>query len=447
MSDNNKNESLKYGVTRVFSETAQYLKHSDANVIANWGSSRSGKTYSILQLLCFICLDPEQFLKLPPKDHETLNIVVGGKTLTWVMRNIFPDFKEILKGMGFWNSDNWNGSERVYLLNGHKLSFVGFDGKSGEEKAHGLKSDILFLNEANYINYSIFQQLKQRNTNVILIDFNPNFGIEHWIMRKVMPSPGCKLIHSTYKDNTFLKAKQVANIESYEPTPINIKRGTADDTFWKIYGLGEMGIIKGLVLPNFKEVAEMPPLADCDKRFYGLDFGFSVDETALPEIRLFNGELFIEERIYETNLTSIHNPHNPNQMSIETRMNELSISKKANIWADLARPEMIADLHGCGWMVAKADKGPGSLYAGLLNLKRYKLNITSNSYNILKEFSNYKWKEGADGNPTSEPVDKFNHAIDAIRYGCWMECRPVGMSRRMVDTFKQDAGLGFYSGY
>jgi phage terminase large subunit len=54
--------------------------------------------------------------------------------------------------------------------------------------------------------------------------------------------------------------------------------------------------------------------------------------------------------------------------------------------------------------------------AGIDILKRHKIYVTKGSDNTIREFQNYKWQEDKNGNLLNKPIDKFNHAIDAVRY-------------------------------
>lgn len=94
----------------------------------------------------------------------------------------------------------------------------------------------------------------------------------------------------------------------------------------------------------------------------------------------------------------------------------IGINRSDEIIADSAEPKSIEELTRLGWNITPAEKGPDSIKNGIDILKRYKINITSDSPNLLKEFRSYKWAENKDGVPTNKPVDFLNHGMDAIRY-------------------------------
>ena len=140
---------------------------------------------------------------------------------------------------------------------------------------------------------------------------------------------------------------------------------------------------------------------------FGLDFGFTNDPSALEQVVLAHGELWIDEKIYSTGLT---NPE------IAERAKEQGVSGQQQIVADCAEPKSIRELQGCGLWVTASPKGADSIVSGLDILKRYKIHVTRRSLGILSNLRAYKWSKDRDGNTTNKPEDKNNHGIDAIRY-------------------------------
>lgn len=391
--------------SRIFSK----IHSANTRIIVNEGSSRSTKTFSILQHLILKCL------------ASRIRVTACREKLTWAKSTIIPDFTEVLKTQfGLWNELAWNKSESIYYFpNGSEFAFVGLD---EPQKFHGRKQDIGWVNEAVEISHKAFTQLLLRTTKQVILDYNPSFE-QHWIYDKVIPRDDCTLIHSTYKDNPFLEQEVREEIERLEPTPENERQGTADETSWKIYGLGERAAHKGLIFAKAKLCKELPPVADRKKDFYGLDFGFTNDPTALTQVVLAHGELWLRQRIYKRGLTNILNPSNPKQASIQGLFIALEIPKTAKIWADAAEPKSIADLRGCGYNVEAAVKGPDSVLTGIDTMLRYGINITEDSIDGIKEKNNYKWKENTAGDQTNVPIDAWNHFWDGARYGCVMELR------------------------
>jgi phage terminase large subunit len=96
-------------------------------------------------------------------------------------------------------------------------------------------------------------------------------------------------------------------------------------------------------------------------------------------------------------------------------MGELGLGWQDHIVSD-RKPEMIYELKKLGFNVEAAYKPAGIILARLDILKRFKIYITKRSVNLIKEFRNYKWKETKDGRTLNEPIDKFNHGVDALGY-------------------------------
>lgn len=408
--------TLDVPVSRVFREN---LKAIEGNrIIVNEGSSRSTKTYSILQLLI------GEALKRPIK------ITVSRAKLTWLKATVIPDFKSILKDQfGLWNESDYNKTDQIYRLGESEFHFVGLD---EAQKLHGRKQDIVWINEAIEAGNADFDQLKMRTTETIILDYNPSTD-SHWIYDKVIPRDDCAFIKSTYKDNPFLEPAIVQEIERFEPTPENIKAGTADETNWKIYGLGERAAQKGLIFEHVEYVDKMPELIDCKKSGGGLDFGYSVDPTTLIECRLAHGELWLDQLVYKTGLVNVKNDKMPSQQSIEGELEKLQWPKQKQIVADSAEPKSIREIQSVGFTVVGAVKGPDSVRAGIQTLKQYKINITKRSVDLIKERNNYKWKEDKTGKAKQDPVDAFNHGWDAVRY--WASRNLVSKKERQLKVY------------
>jgi phage terminase large subunit len=140
-------------------------------------------------------------------------------------------------------------------------------------------------------------------------------------------------------------------------------------------------------------------------RWLGLDFGFN-DPTALVEVRLSEGKLWLDEVIYRQHMT------NPEIYNV-IKSNGLT---DVQVVADSAEPKSIEELRRLGTRIEPARKGADSVRVGIATLQRYTLCVTRESANIRKELSNYKWKVDGSGDITNEPCDMFNHSLDAVRY-------------------------------
>ncbi len=351
-------------------------------IIVNQGGSRSGKTFSILQLLALV------------KAFEGTDMVfsIVRKTMPALKASAMRDFFEILKANDLYDERNHNKTENTYLLNGNLFEFMSLD---QPQKKRGAKRTYLFINEANELNLEDWIQLSLRTEKQIYLDFNPSMD-EHWIYDILIPRQDCTFIHSTYLDNLkFLPEEMVREIE-------NLK--SVDQNYWRIYGLGEIGQIKGLVFTNWEVVDEYP--LECKWTSYGLDFGFSNDPTALIKVGYSGGDLYLDEMIYSRGLTN---------QDIGKWMNQIGITKADEIIAD-NQPKCIYEIRLEGFNIKPTFKGQDSIITGIDIMKRQKFKVTKRSVNLIRELKNYKWKEDAAGNALNVPVDRFNHGIDAVRY-------------------------------
>jgi phage terminase large subunit len=301
----------------------------------------------------------------------------------------YRDFFDILNKYGLYDEAKHNKSDYTYTLNGNLFEFISLD---QPQKKRGARRDFLFCNEANELTWEDFFQLLVRTTDRIWIDYNPSDSF-HWIYDRLLTRDDVTYIQSTYKDNPFLDRTIVDEIERLQST---------DEDYWRIYGLGERGMSRATIFQfQIAEEAKGKVIS------LGMDFGFTNDPTSLVRVSLDGENLYIQELLYHTNLTN---------QDIAQKLTELGLTRFDEIWADSAEPKSIEELHRMGWNVKPTAKGADSIMAGIDILKRYKIHITKDSKNLIREMQNYKWQEDKNGNLLNKPIDAFNHAIDATRY-------------------------------
>jgi|TARA_R110000751_G_scaffold108772_2_gene205505 phage terminase large subunit len=307
------------------------------------------------------------------------------------------DMIEILEKEGYYNVEDHNKSDQTYNLFGNTLEFISLD---QPQKVRGRKRNILFINEANEIDFESWTQLSLRTTDKIIIDYNPSDEF-HWIYEKVMTRDDAEFFKSTYMDNPFLPDSTIQEIERLKD---------ADENYWRVYGLGERGKSRSLVFDNVGEVDRIPE--NSKEISFGLDFGYSNDPTTLIRIHQRDNELYFEELIYSTGLTN---------QDICEEFRSLEIRRTAEIFADSAEPKSIEEIYRQGYNIKPTKKGKDSIKVGIDLMRSHKLFVTSGSLNLIKEFRNYKYKEDKNQRILNEPIDRFNHGIDAIRYGLIMK--------------------------
>lgn len=367
--------------TTVFDKNLKAYNHP-YRYIVNKGSTRSSKTYSLLQLLFFIA----EYSDKP----KVISIV--SESMPHLKKGCIRDFKEILQKENKWNARQWNATDKMYRINNCIIEFFSADNPS---KVHGPSRNILYINECINIEYEVFRQLAIRTTETIFLDCNPCF--EFWLDQKVLLNDDAILIHSTYRDNEYLTEAQVKEIES--------NRG--DKNWWQVYGEGLTGSLKGSIMANWEVVKEMPPTYK--NRWIGIDFGFTNDPTAIVDIRLSEGELWIDELLYDKGYDN---------MMISNTLRSYGIPQDTPIVADSAEPKSISEIRSQGWRVEPAQKGKDSIVTGISILNRYRKRITQRSTNIINEYRNYRWQTDINGEATNRPIDRYNHSIDAQRYVC-----------------------------
>lgn len=365
---------------------------SEKPICVHQGGTSSGKTYAILQYL--ITVAASQSGKV---------ITVVGQDIPNLKVGAYRDAQNIIENEPFFQQQlaDLNKSNRIFTFVTN--SIIEFNSYSDEQDAKSGKRTHSFFNEANGIGFGIFEQINMRTSEQTIIDFNPS--ARFWAHDKLYGLDEVDWFRSTFDDNEFIEPQIKKKILSYEPTEENKERGTANEYRWRVYGLGEVGRLEGLVFPDWQQTNEWPD--EYKWQIFGLDFGFTNDPTALVEIRYAHGNLYWKQHIYETGMT------NPD---ISNRLQQLEHGKRDMIVADSAEPKSIEEISRRGWYIKGAEKGRDSVNQGIDAIKRYPLYIHSSSKDLIEEFSSYTWKEDKDGNPTNKPIDKFNHGIDAGRY-------------------------------
>ena len=401
-------------------------KEGFKDTIALEGSSRSGKTWSIIEFLINYLAQNENKIatcfRFESARHDKAAV---------------RDFKDIIESddyVGLWNAGKWNSQEKSFTF--HNGSVLEFAGTSDKGKLHGPARDIAWLNEVMEVPVDSYNQIAARTRDLTIMDWNPSFS-HHWVFDQILGQPNTLYVHSTYKDNPHLTEKQVREIEKWEPNAHNKKHGTADKWQWEVYGLGQRGRQEGLVFPFWEVTDDFPSPMACDRYGFGLDYGFSYDPTALIECALHNGTLYLREWIYETGLIVQRNELSPDMPSIQDRLEELKIPKgDIRIHADRARPENNEALRLCGYKILPGEQNPGSIMAGINAMKKHPIKVWRGSANLQLELENYIWKRhpstarNVSTQFKAEPIDDYNHLLDAARMFCLAEFKPTNYKKR-----------------
>ena len=407
---------LNFTCTPVFARAMKAHDSGRFNVYVFEGGSRSSKTYSLIQFFIFLALN----------SNERKRIVITRKKQTWLLATVWEDFKNILIDMELLGRVYVNNSNHIIKINGWTFWFVGLD---DQQKLHGLTTDIFWINEAMEATKDDFDQLEQRCAGFSLLDYNPT-AEEHWIYDNVCKRPDCYFDHSTMLDNPMIPENMRRKILSYEPTPENYEAGTVDIRKWKIYGLGERASLEGLIFEKVSLIKEIPFWVK--KKWRALDFGFTNDPTAIETVGFHDDCLYIDEECYATRMVT---------PDIIDKIKTLPDARTRKIWADNAEQREITEIGNAGLPIQPTTKGQGSVLFGIDFMQGLKhIYVTENSVNIWKEFKNYTWQQDPKtGQFINIPCDNYNHAIDGIRYVCWMEL--LGHAYRNMQSPKS------YNGY
>ncbi len=304
------------------------------------------------------------------------------------------DFKAIMIDRGYWRDSRWNSTKHTYTFETETvLKFISID-KLG--KAHGPRRDVLFLNEANNIDYNIYEQLEVRTKDVIWLDWNPSE--EFWYYDKIKGVVDHDFITLTYLDCLEVLPKTI--IDSIESRKNN-------KNWWLVYGLGQLGEIEGRIYTGWKIIDEIPHEARLERR--GLDFGYSVDPTVAHDIYRYNGGIILDELIYQKGLSN---------KSIADLL--LLNNKSILTIADSAEPKSIDEIASYGVPIVGSVKGQGSVNRGIAYVQDQRISITSRSTRSIKAYRNYMWltdKNGKIINVPDDRVHEWSNPMDSIRYG------------------------------
>ena len=351
------------------------------------GGTASSKTWSAIQFLVLAC----QYTKKP------LLASIVSESFPHLKRGALRDFMNIM-GEDF-DYSRFNKTDFIYDFGNAKLEFFSAD---QSDKLRGARRDILFLNEANNVPYNAYRELDIRTKSFSILDWNP--VSEFYAHQNLIGKPENAYIHSTYLDAIdVIPPEVVANIEANRNDP----------NWFNIYGLGRLGKVEGLVYPYFELIDELPQ----GDAFYGLDFGFSTDMTALVKCVIVEDSLYCQELIYEVGLTN---------QDIASRLDELGIKRHYDeIWADSAEPKSIEEIHRYGFNIKGASKGPGSVEYGHQRVRQYKFQVTKDSLNMIKSLRNFRYIQDKDGRLTNKTTHLFSHLMDAVRYAIMGKVEPL----------------------
>ena len=345
------------------------------------GGGDDSKTFSIIPMLITYAVQ-----------NKGIEISIVAESIPHLRRGAIRDFLKIMDMVGMYKDDNWNKSSLTYkFTNG---SFIEFFSADQPDKLRGARRDVLFVNECNNIDWESYYQMAIRTRKFIYLDYNP--VAEFWVDTELIGEPDAEMVVLTYKDNEALDKSIVKEIEKARE---KAKTSAYWANWFKVYGLGEIGSLEGLVFSNWKTIDTIPDEARL--LGYGLDFGYSVDPTAIVAVYQYNEEIILDEICYRNGML------NSDIAKI--------IPDEVMVYADSAEPKSIDDIRRYGKKIKGVTKGKDSINYGIQIMQGFDFLVTNRSTNLIKELRGYIWDKDKRGNLTGAPSG-VHHQIDGTRY-------------------------------
>ena len=393
-----------------------YLEDYDHRFEVYYGGAGSGKSVFIAQKLILKALIEPRKILIMRKVGSTLKDSVWQLVLDTLIE--WQLYNECRINKSVFTIELSNGS--IFLFKGmddsEKIkSIVGITDIWAEEATEFTEEDIEQLN----------LRLRAETDNLqMFFSFNPvskaNWVYRKWFAKGAAITDDTVIHQSTYKDNEFLPDEYIATIE---------KMAKTNPTYYRIYALGEFASLDKLVFNSWK-VGRLPEGHIVEWNLLcGLDFGYTNDPTAFV-VSFTDGEtLYVAKEFVRTGLLN-------NQ--IATAIKELGFSK-STIIADSAEVKSIEELKRDGlYRIYPAVKGQGSILQGIQKLQQYDIIVDPSCEHVITELENYAWKKDRQsGEYVNEPIDEFNHCIDALRYS--LQC--VDKYKKLTSFSKSTLGL------
>lgn len=375
------------------------------------GSGKSFSTSTFLERLTF---------EMTPEDKIVHQILYTRYTMVSANISIIPEFLEKAELDGTQKFFSSTRSDVTNKMTGSRVMFRGIKSSSGNQTAklksiHGITTFVVdeaeeWVSEREF--ETIMLSIRQKGIqNRIIIVMNPTDN-NHWVYKRfientheevmydgvpvqVSTHPNVLHIHTTYLDNAenlspeFIKEVNDMKVKNPEKYAHTVMGRWAD-------------VAEGAVFKHIGVVKEFPKW--CKKVAIGLDFGYTNDVSAAMMCGMIDDNLYISELFYRTGMLS------------SDLTKELRRYGDIKVFSDSADPRLVQEIHNGGVRIYPVEKGAGSIIAGIDKMKSLNVFVTENSYNLRKEFRNYVWDKDKDGNYINQPIDAWNHGIDAVRY-------------------------------
>lgn len=387
----------KYKYSRAYFKVLDLImSNPEEDVFVIRGGQGAGKTISILELIIQALLTSEK------------EATVLSSELSKMKKTVIRDYKKICKDWGvIQKEDDFNRSESKHEYpNGSYIDFLGAD---ISDVGKGFRRDILYINEADKIDIDSAVQFISR-AGLTIIDYNPDslFWGDDYINEN-------NFITLTFEDNEYLSESEVRSILDYKTKGFHNPHLGSDEIFedsniknkywankWKVYGLGMVGSLDGVVFTNWEIIDSIAKDARYVKT--GVDFGYTNDPSTIIDKYTHDGIPIYDEVMYKKGL-------------VNSEIAKELLTFRRNVVADSAEPKSIKEISNYGVLISGAEKGKDSIAFGVQNIQSYeKFYVTKRSTNLIDELNKYLWAKDRQGNSLNVPIDKHNHCIDPIRY-------------------------------
>lgn len=346
------------------------------------GGTSAGKTFGILPILI-------------DKAARTANLEISivAESIPHLRRGALKDFLKLMRWTNRYVDASFNKSLLRYeFSNGSYMEFFSADDSS---KLRGARRDILYINECNNIEFEAYNELSIRTKKEVYLDFNP--ANEFWVHTELKDEVDTDFVILTYKDNEALDSSIINQIEKNR-----LKASTSSywANWWRVYGLGEIGMLEGVVFSNWKIIDTIP--SEAKLLGYGLDFGYTNDPTTIIEVYNLNGKRILNEICYQTGMVN----------------SDIAKKLESNViaYADSSEPKSIEEIKRQGKTIKGVTKGQDSINFGIQIMQGQEYLVTSSSVNLIKELRAYCWDSDKTGKRLNKPAGGNDHAIDAVRY-------------------------------
>lgn len=380
----------------------QRIANLQKKIRAVQGGTSASKTISILIGL----------IEYAQKDKTPTLTSIVSESMPHLKKGCIRDFKNIMKGHGYWKESSWFETDKVYTFeSGSQIEFFGAD---QADKLRGGRRDRLFINEANNVTFEAFEELEVRTREFVYLDWNPTS--EFWFDLNVKD-------HRT--DVEFIVVNYMGNEALDQATRDSIEQRRNRKGWWQVYGLGLLGEVEGKIYKDWAIIDELPHEARLER--YGLDFGYTNDPSSLVAIYYYNGGYILDECFYRKGMS--------NKEIADTIKNLDS----ALVIADSAEPKSIDEIKSYNINILPTEKGRDSVRNGIQLVQMQKVSVTKRSVNIIREYRNYLWKTDKDGKVINEPEHEFSHSMDAVRYGLVSMVKMPDIKKDLQEQFIRTA--------